>query len=48
MDKVQNSLIANIEKDKLNMLFGEFKPPTEDPKITGALCNDAGNLVISA
>ena len=47
MDKKQNSLIANLEIDKLDILSGGFKPPIEDPLIDGALWNENGILKIS-
>ncbi len=46
-DQAQNSLIANLKKNKVDTDGGIYIPPTEDPKIDGVIWNDKGTLKIS-
>ena len=46
-DQAQNSLIANLEINKVDKEGGIYIPPTEDPKIAGVIWNDSGVPKIS-
>lgn len=46
-DKAQNSVIGRLKKNKVDKEKGVFVPPKTDPKIAGAIWNDAGTLKIS-
>ncbi len=43
----QDSLIANLKKEKVDKIAGIFIPPTENPNIKNAIWNDGGVLKIS-
>jgi len=46
-DKAQNSAIGRLKEHKVNKDKGIFVPPKTDPKVAGAIWNDAGTLKIS-